>query len=130
MRTPADLAHAPLLRTPIEPWAPWFKAAGLAWPEPSHGHKLVDLGLTPEAAVCGQGVVLGRPSLARQWLQAGSLVPLFDTTAQPSHQYRLRVNSAGAASVFASWLRATCAAQDLQSQALLSAVAGRNFRLG
>jgi LysR family transcriptional regulator, glycine cleavage system transcriptional activator len=130
MHTPVDLAHAPLLRTPIEPWAPWFKAVGLGWPEPSQGHKLVDLGLTLEAAVCSQGVVLGRPSLARHWLQAGSLVPLFDTTAQPTQQYRLRVNSTGAAEVFAHWLRSTCAALDLQSQALLSAVAGRNFRPG
>ena len=46
MRTPADLAAAPLLRTPLEPWTPWFRAAGLAWPEPTTGPRLVDLGLT------------------------------------------------------------------------------------
>ncbi len=34
---PRDLRHAPLLRTPLEPWAPWFPAAGLAWPEPALG---------------------------------------------------------------------------------------------
>jgi len=37
LRGPADLQALPLLRTPLEPWAPWFQAAGLPWPEPSQG---------------------------------------------------------------------------------------------
>ena len=74
LRRPADLARAPLLRTPLQPWTPWFRAAGLDWPEPAEGPKLLDLGLTLEAAVSGQGIALARPALARPWLAAGSLL--------------------------------------------------------
>ena len=105
LREPADLAHAPLLRTPIEPWAPWFAAAGLAWPEPAQGPKLVDLGMTLEAAVSGQGVALARPSLARHWLESGALRPLFGVHAQPTNQYRLLPHAAsGPAAECARWL--------------------------
>jgi len=68
LRTPADLAGAPLLRTPLEPWTPWLRAAGLDWPEPDAGPRLVDLGLTLEAAVSGQGVALAGP----RWRATGS----------------------------------------------------------
>lgn len=109
LRTPAGLADAPLLRTPIEPWTPWFRAAGLDWGEPTQGAKLVDLGLTLEAAVSGQGVVLARPSLARPWLASGALRPLFALATTPTRQYRLLPHAAdGAAAEFAQWLRATC----------------------
>jgi len=106
MREPGDLAHAPLLRTPIEPWAPWFAAAGLAWPEPASGPKLVDLGMTLEAAVSGQGVALARPSLARHWLESGALVPLFAAIRiEPAAQYRLLPHAAsGAVADCAHWL--------------------------
>lgn len=120
LRTPADLAEAPLLRTPIEPWTPWFRAAGLDWGEPTHGTKLVDLGLTLEAAVSGQGVVLARPSLARPWLASGALRPLFALATTPTRQYRLLPHAAeGAAPAFAQWLRETCGA--VASEALAEA---------
>jgi DNA-binding transcriptional LysR family regulator len=109
LRSPADLVHAPLLRTPLEPWTPWFRAAGLDWPEPSQGPKLVDLGLTLEAAVSGQGVALARPSLARAWLMAGALRPLFDLSAEPAHQYHLLPHAPqGAPALFAAWLQGVC----------------------
>jgi len=109
MRVPADLAHAPLLRTPLEPWTPWFRAAGLDWREPAQGPKLVDLGLTLEAAVSGQGVALARPSLARTWLAAGALLPMFMLTAEPAHQYHLLPHAGqGAPAIFAEWLQAVC----------------------
>lgn len=105
LHEPSDLAHAPLLRTPIEPWAPWFAAAGLAWPEPAQGPKLVDLGMTLEAAVSGLGVALARPSLARHWLESGALRPLFAVHAKPAHQYRLLPHAAsGPAADCARWL--------------------------
>jgi DNA-binding transcriptional LysR family regulator len=107
---PAHLAHAPLLRTPLEPWAPWFRAAGLEnWPEPASGPRLVDLGMTLEAAVAGQGIALARPSLAAHWLASGALVPLFGITARPATRYYLVPHAAsGAAPVFARWLTDTC----------------------
>lgn len=121
LRTPADLhAHA-LLRTPIEPWAPWFRAAGLDWPEPTGGAKLVDLGLTLEAAVQGQGIALARPSLARRWIEGGNLVAPFALTAQPAAQYHLAaVSPAPIAQDFAAWLHERCARWATASHALLA----------
>lgn len=121
LRSPADLAHAPLLRTPLEPWTPWFQAAGLDWPEPTRGPKLVDLGLTLEAAVSGQGVALGRPTLARHWLETGALRPLFGIHAEPANRYMLLPHVAGGpAQAFAQWLCQTCAQIEAETHALLS----------
>jgi DNA-binding transcriptional LysR family regulator len=121
LRQPADLRGAPLLRTPLEPWAPWFAAAGLDWGEPAQGPKLVDLGLTLEAAVSGQGIALARPSLARHWLETGTLVPVFRLLATPAHQYYLLpVAAQGPASLFADWLTGICAETAAQAAALVS----------
>ncbi len=106
---PSDLKNWPLLRTPLEPWTPWFRAANLNWPEPQSGPKLVDLGLTLEAAVSGQGVVLARPSLARAWVASGALRPLFGITALPAHGYYLMpFEGGGTAREFAVWVGALC----------------------
>lgn len=121
LRQPADLLDAPLLRTPLEPWLPWFQAAGLAAAEPTAGPKLVDLGLTLEAAVSGQGIALGRPSLARHWLRAGSLVPVLALSATPACQYGLVLQARhGAALAFADWLKALCDDVAAQAQEALS----------
>jgi DNA-binding transcriptional LysR family regulator len=110
-RTPAELARLPLLRTPVEPWQPWLRAQGLDWPEPDQGPRLVDLGLTLEAARCGQGVALARPALARQWLRSGELVPALGTGQTPlvaaSSAYHLLpgARATPAAEAFAAWLR-------------------------
>ena len=126
LRTPADLAQAPLLRTPLEPWATWFAAAGLDWPEPSQGPKLVDLGLTFEAAVSGQGIALARPSLARGWLASGALRPLpFGITAVPATHYHLLPHAASdAAARFAHWLVEVSSAIASEANALACAAAG------
>jgi LysR family glycine cleavage system transcriptional activator len=122
LRVPADLAGQVLLRTPIEPWQPWFRAAGLDWPEPVSGARLVDLGLTLEAAVQGQGIALARPSLARRWIEAGSLVAPFALTAQPAAQYHLAaVGAAPIAHDFAAWLRQRCMQWAAAAHAQLSA---------
>ncbi|MES2101077.1 MAG: LysR substrate-binding domain-containing protein [Pseudomonadota bacterium] len=122
LRVPGDLAHAPLLRTPLEPWTPWFAAAGLAWPEPTQGPKLVDLGLTLEAAVSAQGIALARPSLARHWLASGALAALpFGVLARPANQYYVMPHApGGAAALFAQWLVAVCAQVAAESLALVS----------
>lgn len=104
-----DLQRLPLLRTPVEPWAPWFQALGLDWPEPDTGHRLVDLGLTLEAAAGGQGVALARPSLARPWLRAGQLRPVLGAGQTPRvaapTAYGLQTLKPGeAAQAFAEWL--------------------------
>jgi LysR family transcriptional regulator, glycine cleavage system transcriptional activator len=121
LQQPADLARVPLLRTPLQPWAPWLRAAGLDWPEPDQGPKLLDLGLTLEAAVAGQGVALARPSLARPWLAAGGLVPPWQLAAWPAQHYQLRQHGGGgAARHFAAWLREQCDRQIALAQEELS----------
>ena len=121
LRDPAALAGVPLLRSPLDPWTPWFRAAGLAWPEPSTGPRLADLGLVLEAALAGQGVALARPSLARHWLAAGALQAPWALTAEPAHQYYLLPHAAdGPAAVFADWLQTSCAAARREALALIS----------
>lgn len=105
----ADLAHAPLLRTPLEPWSPWLNAAGLDWPEPSSGTRFVDLGLTLEAAICGQGIVLGRPSLAAHYLRSGALTRLFALQVPASQHYYLVTQGENPAGLhFEQWLLGHC----------------------
>ena len=70
---------------------------------------MVDLGLTLEAAVSGQGVVLARPSLARAWVASGALKPLFGITALPVHGcYLLPFEGGRTAGEFAAWVGALC----------------------
>lgn len=118
---PAALAKLSLLRSPLDPWTPWFRAAGLPWPEPDQGPRLADLGLVLEAALAGQGVALARPSLAQHWLTTGALVAPWALSAEPAHQYYLLPHAAdGPAALFVGWLRSHCDAVRLASMALLS----------
>jgi LysR family transcriptional regulator, glycine cleavage system transcriptional activator len=111
LREPADLRDAPLLRTPLQPWAPWLRAASLDWPEPAQGTRFVDLGLTLEAAVHGQGVALARPSLALPYLRSGALQRLFALSVPADKPYGLLLHSdSPAAEAFATWLHAHCRA--------------------
>ena len=121
LKTPADLAHATLLRCPPEPWTPWLRAAGLDWGEPSGrlaGPKLVDMGLTAEAAASGQGIALGRASLAAQWLAAGRLERVFATiTIEPLQGYWLKqTKSSPQALAFSQWLIDVCATLEKTSR--------------
>ncbi|EIM96376.1 LysR family transcriptional regulator [Paraburkholderia hospita] len=86
-RTPSDLINGNLLRCPIEPWGPWFKAVGLSVNEPKSGPQYVDIGLLVEAAISGQGVALARRSMIRTWLNSGMLVTLFPIYAKGQHAY-------------------------------------------
>ena len=120
-----DLLRLPLLRTPVEPWAPWFMAQGLDWPEPDAGPRLVDLGLTLEAAVCGQGVALARPSLARSFLRGGQLVPVFGAgqtpTATPLTAYYLMPHAdSTTVATLSVWLREASALAATEGLALIS----------
>jgi len=78
IKTPADLARAPLLRIRNQPWAEWFEAAGVNIPEPRRGPVFDDSELALQAAVQGQGVVLSRGSLAATKLWSGVLVAPFN----------------------------------------------------
>jgi LysR family glycine cleavage system transcriptional activator len=90
IKTPADLRHAKLLRSALEPWQPWFEVAGLDWPEPTSGLRVDDLGLLLEAVRYGHGVGLTRQHFSRELIDSGAVVRLFDTQlASPPHAYYL-----------------------------------------
>ncbi len=107
---PADLLNLPLLRTPLQPWGPWLRAAGLAdAPEPDTGPRFVDLGLTLAAAIGGQGVALARLSLARHELAEGRLTQPFALSVPAERHYGLVCHRASpAAEAFTHWLHAHC----------------------
>lgn len=108
-----SLARASWIRCPIEPWRPWFAAAGLTWHEPDEGPLLVDSGMALEAAASGLGVALLRPSLARRWLRCAELAILSDIGSEPSTVYSLvrapKTEVEDAATRFADWLIDVCA---------------------
>ncbi len=88
INSPEDLQKASLIRSALEPWQPWFEAAGLDWPEPSTGLRVDDLGLLLEAVRHGHGIGLTREHFARELLDSGEIVRLFDMqTATPPHAY-------------------------------------------
>lgn len=111
--TPEDLHKAALLRCPMEPWRPWFDAAGLDWPEPTKGVWLVDLGMVLAAAHAGQGIALSRKTLAAEWLNEGKLERLFEVTSPGALQYYLcheqRRPLLPGAQAFADWIAGVCA---------------------
>ncbi|NBF04018.1 LysR family transcriptional regulator [Pseudomonas sp. Fl5BN2] len=118
LQLPRDFARLPLLRSPLEPWQPWLQAAGLAMPEPDQGPALLDLGMLLEAAASAQGVILARPSLARNWLAHGQLLALGEVRSMPSFHYTLHMPSPSAAALeLARWLHQVCRDAVLQGNA-------------
>ena len=110
--TPEDLQNVTLLRSALEPWQPWFEAAGLDWPEPSTGLRVDDLGLLLEMVKHGHGVGLSREHFAREMLARGEIVRLFDMkTATPPHAYYLvyekQVTERPEVVTFLEWMQET-----------------------
>jgi LysR family glycine cleavage system transcriptional activator len=115
LREPKDLARATLLRNPWTPWARWFSAVGLDWPEPSSGPMFDDAPLLLRAALAGQGVALGRQWLAVDEMRAGRLVPPFDLAVRDDFAYWLVWPTGRGlrpdAARFRDWLEARAAAE-------------------
>ena len=112
--TPADLRCATLLRSALEPWQPWFEAAGLDWQEPCSGLRVDDLGLLLEAIRHGYGVGLTRRHFAEAALASGEVVRLFNVElASPPHAYYLvyekPAQERSEVASFIAWMKATFA---------------------
>ena len=87
--TQESIVRAHLIRTPLEPWRTWFRACGVALPEPASGSQFNDLGLVLDAAVAGFGVALMRLKLGRSWLDSGRLLRLSPRSVRSPHDYFL-----------------------------------------
>ena len=112
INTPADLEKATLIRSALEPWQPWFEAAGLDWPEPATGIRVDDLGLLLELIKHGHGVGLTRAHFAREMMERGEIVRLFDQQMDmPPHAYYVvyekAVRDRPEVALFLDWMQDT-----------------------
>jgi DNA-binding transcriptional LysR family regulator len=83
-----QVSRARLIRSPLESWNTWFKACGIALPEPREGAQFNDVGLMLDAAAAGFGVTLMRLTLGRDWLISGRLVRLSPRSVpSPNHHF-------------------------------------------
>ena len=107
-----DLKKATLIRSALEPWQPWFEAAGLDWPEPARGLRVDDLGLLLELVRHGHGIGLSREHFVRDMIRDGEVVRLFDVQlAAPPHAYHMVYEKPAIerpeVSTFVEWMRTT-----------------------
>jgi len=112
---PADLKRAIFLRNAWTPWARWFNAAGLNWPEPNAGPSYDDGPLLLRAAMQDDGVALARHWLAVDEVRAGRLVAPFDVVVRDDFSYWLAWPARGRANPSAELLRSwliECAAAE------------------
>ena len=113
---PADLKRHVLLRGEGEPWVPWFRAAGLDWPEPSRGPMFSDSSHVVQAAAEGQGIALARESLLGNDLRTGALVRLFDVSVRSPRRFFLvyppRLAGTAKLALFRTWLTREIAADE------------------
>jgi LysR family glycine cleavage system transcriptional activator len=112
---PEDIARARLLHETGAlynsklTWRDWFEAAGVDATEPMRGLVFSDTHLTIEAALAGEGVMLGRRVLVADLLADGRLVAPFEPWMRDHPAYhmvhsRLRTPRP-AAIAFMRWLR-------------------------
>lgn len=88
-QTPQHLAHQMLLRCEMEPWTPWFRAAGLDTLEPTGGLVFQDASMLVRAAAEGHGIALARHAIAAADIASGELVRLFDVAFKCPQSYYL-----------------------------------------
>lgn len=108
-----DVARAKLIRSPLEPWGTWFKAHGIAMPEPREGAQFNDVGLVLDAAAAGFGVALMRLKLGVTWLDSGRLVRLSPHSVRSPYHHHLCWKEGAMdrweCAAFADWLQASLA---------------------
>ncbi len=114
LRVPGDLRQAHLLHdTPRDGWRFWCESAQLAGLDLRAGLAFDDASLALQAAVQGQGVALGRLTLAERDLRAGRLVRPFDISIPNDYDYWLVYPPAKAERsdivAFCTWLLAQAA---------------------
>ncbi len=88
LRTPNDLKHHRLIHDNFRiDWATWLRAADLDDINPDNGVRYDSAAYAVEAAVHGEGVLLGRSALVSADLAAGRLVRPFDLALKSRWNY-------------------------------------------
>ena len=88
LRSPADLRHHRLIHDNFRiDWATWLERAGLTDIDPKRGAKFESAAYAVEAAVQGEGVLLGRSALVSADLAAGRLVRPFELALKSRWKY-------------------------------------------
>ncbi len=88
LRTPEDLIHHNLLHDDLRvDWETWLAAADVQGVDPRKGLSFNDSSMVLTAAITGQGVALGRSTLAADLLASGRLVKPFDTELKAGNAY-------------------------------------------
>lgn len=104
-----QVSRARLIRSPLESWNTWFRACGIALPEPRAGAQFNDVGLMLDGAAAGFGVALMRLKLGRAWLDNGRLLRLSPRqVASPNHHFlcwKPGVLERWECAAFVDWLR-------------------------
>jgi LysR family transcriptional regulator, glycine cleavage system transcriptional activator len=78
LKTPADLSSTTLLQDYGTEWSEWIDEAGIDPETLDWGAEFMDTSLAIQAAIDGQGVILGHTVLAHDDLKSGALVAPFD----------------------------------------------------
>ena len=131
LQQPSDLqGHRLLHEGSVDWWQRWLAVAGIEDIELTSGPVFVSPGKAYEAAIAGQGVVIGDDVVTADDLLAGRLVrpfaPHFD-----GGTYALAVHGDGgdlALAAFTDWLRTTCRAHKACMKAWLGLEFGRRTR--
>ncbi len=88
VRSPADLRHHRLIHDNFRiDWAMWLQHAGVGDIDPNSGVKFESAAYAVEAAVQGEGVLLGRSALVSADLASGRLVRPFDLALKSRWKY-------------------------------------------
>jgi LysR family transcriptional regulator, glycine cleavage system transcriptional activator len=88
LRSPGDLRHHRLIHDNFRiTWAMWLEHAGLKDIDPNSGVRFDAAAYAVEAAVQGEGVLLGRSALVSADLAAGRLVRPFDLALKSRWKY-------------------------------------------
>jgi LysR family glycine cleavage system transcriptional activator len=111
LRTPADLARHTLLHDVFTvDWAIWLRSAGIDNVNPHRGPTFLSSDHAIQAAVRGEGIVLGRSALVADDLAAGRLVRPFELSLPASFAYYVvypqRALQRPSVKAFRDWLMA------------------------
>lgn len=123
LATAGDVLKFPLLHLDDrKAWSKWLQVAGIAHAEPSQGPVMNCASMVLDAAVDGQGIALGRTTLAAWDLINGRLVRPFADALRLSKTYWIVCPKATSTqpkiTIFRDWLLSEAVRDDRQLQKL------------